>query len=665
LSVKNAANAAFLISGAFKAPSFFSSNMVQITLPDGSLREFPGPVTVAEVAASIGAGLAKAALAGKVDGKVVDTSFSIAGNAQLAIITAKDADGLEVVRHSTAHLLAYAVKDLYPDAQVTIGPVIENGFYYDFAYSRPFTLEDLAAIEKRMTELANKDEPVLRRVLPRDEAVAYFKALGEHYKAEIIGSIPSNEDVSLYKEGAFEDLCRGPHVPSTGKLKHFKLMKLAGAYWRGDSKNEMLQRIYGTAWTSKDDLQNYLTQLEEAEKRDHRKLGRELDLFHIDEHAPGLVFWHPKGWSVWQKVEQYMRAVYQDNGYLEVKGPQIIDKSLWEKTGHWDKYRENMFTTESEKRDYALKPMNCPGHILIFKQGMKSYRDLPLRYGEFGQCHRNEPTGGLHGIMRVRGFTQDDGHIFCTEDQILDECVNYTTLLQKVYKDFGFTDIIYKVATRPAQRIGSDEIWDKAEHALMESLRASNCDVEIAPGDGAFYGPKIEYTLKDAIGRQWQCGTMQVDFSMAERLDAEYVGEDGARHRPVMLHRAIVGSMERFIGILIEQHAGALPVWLAPVQVVVCNITDSQADYCREIAQKMQKLAGNQGLRVDLDLRNEKITYKIREHSLQKPPYILVAGDKEKAAGTVAVRARGNKDLGVMSVDAFIELIQSDIESKV
>ena len=639
--------------------------MVQITLPDGSLREFPGPVTVAEVAASIGAGLAKAALAGKVDGKVVDTSFSMASNAQLAIITAKDAEGLEVVRHSTAHLLAYAVKDLYPDAQVTIGPVIENGFYYDFSYSRPFTLEDLAAIEKRMTELANKDEPVLRRVLPRDEAVAYFKGMGEHYKAEIIGSIPSNEDVSLYKEGAFEDLCRGPHVPSTGKLKHFKLMKVAGAYWRGDSKNEMLQRIYGTAWTSKEDLQNYLTQLEEAEKRDHRKLGRELDLFHIDEHAPGLVFWHPKGWTVWQKVEQYMRAVYQDNGYQEVKGPQIIDKSLWEKTGHWDKYRDNMFTTESEKRDYALKPMNCPGHILIFKQGMKSYRDLPLRYGEFGQCHRNEPTGGLHGIMRVRGFTQDDGHIFCTEDQILAESVNFTTLLQKVYKDFGFTDIIYKVATRPAQRIGSDEIWDKAEHALMESLRASNCDFEIAPGDGAFYGPKIEYTLKDAIGRQWQCGTIQVDFSMAERLDAEYVGEDGNRHRPVMLHRAIVGSMERFIGILIEQHAGALPVWLAPIQVIVCNITDSQADYCREIAQKMQKLAGNQGLRVDLDLRNEKITYKIREHSLQKPPYILVAGDKEKAAGTVAVRARGNKDLGVMSVDAFIELIQSDIESKV
>jgi len=639
--------------------------MVQITLPDGSLREFSGPVTVAEVAASIGAGLAKAALAGKVDAKVVDTSFTIEANAQLAIITAKDPQGLEVIRHSAAHLLAYAVKDLFPLAQVTIGPVIENGFYYDFSYSRPFTPEDLLAIEKRMTELANKDEAITRRVLPRDEAVAYFKGLGEHYKAEIIGSIPSNEDVSLYREGAFEDLCRGPHVPSTGKLKHFKLMKLAGAYWRGDSKNEMLQRIYGTAWTSKEELQHYLTQLEEAEKRDHRKLGRELDLFHIDEHAPGLVFWHPKGWTVWQGVEQYMRRVYQDNGYQEVKGPQIIDKSLWEKTGHWDKYRENMFTTESEKREYALKPMNCPGHILIFKQGIKSYRDLPLRYGEFGQCHRNEPTGGLHGIMRVRGFTQDDGHIFCTEAQILPECVNYTSLLQAVYKDFGFTDIIYKVATRPAQRIGSDESWDKAEHALMESLRASGCEYVVSPGDGAFYGPKIEYTLKDAIGRQWQCGTMQVDFSMPERLDAEYVGEDGARHRPVMLHRAIVGSLERFIGILIEQHAGALPVWLAPTQVVILNITDAQSDYCREIAQKLQKTASNQGLRVELDLRNEKITYKIREHSLQKPPYILVAGDKEKAAGTVAVRARGNKDLGVMSLDSFIELILSDISSKV
>jgi threonyl-tRNA synthetase len=639
--------------------------MVQITLPDGSQREFPGPVTVAEVAASIGAGLAKAALAGKVDGQVVDTSFTLSRNAQLAIITAKDAEGLEVIRHSTAHLLAYAVKALFPEAQVTIGPVIENGFYYDFSYSRPFTPDDLLAIEKRMTELANKDEPVLRRILPRDEAVAYFKELGEHYKAEIIASIPADQDVSLYREGAFEDLCRGPHVPSTGKLKHFKLMKVAGAYWRGDSKNEMLQRVYGTAWASKDDLQQYLTRLEEAEKRDHRKLGRELDLFHIDEHSPGTVFWHPKGWIVWQEVEQYMRRVYRDNGYLEVKGPQILDQGLWEKTGHWDKYRENMFVTESEKRDYALKPMNCPGHILIFNQGIKSYRDLPLRYGEFGQCHRNEPTGGLHGIMRVRGFTQDDGHIFCTEEQIQAEVVAFTTLLQKVYQDFGFTDIIYKLSTRPEKRIGSEESWDRAEAALAEGLRASGCDFEYLPGEGAFYGPKIEYTLKDAIGRPWQCGTIQVDPNLPERLDAEFVGEDGARHRPVMLHRAIVGSLERFIGILIEQHAGALPVWLAPVQVEILNITDAQSDYCREIAAKLQKAVPNQGLRVNLDLRNEKITYKIREHSLQKPPYILVAGDKEKAAGTVAVRARGNIDLGVMSIDAFIERITADIASKV
>ena len=638
--------------------------MVQITLPDGSLREFPGPVTVAEVAASIGAGLAKAALGGKVNGQLVDTSFSMSANAQLAIVTAKDPEGLELIRHSTAHLLAYAVKDLFPQAQVTIGPVIDNGFYYDFSYSRPFTPEDLVSIEKRMTELANKDEAVVRRVLPRDEAVAYFKSLGEHYKAEIIASIPADQDVSLYREGVFEDLCRGPHVPSTGKLKHFKLMKVAGAYWRGDSKNEMLQRVYGTAWASKDDLQQYLTRLEEAEKRDHRKLGRELDLFHIDEHAPGLVFWHPKGWTVWQTIEQYMRQVYRDNGYQEVKGPQIIDKSLWEKTGHWDKYRDNMFTTESEKRDYALKPMNCPGHILIFKQGIKSYRDLPLRYGEFGQCHRNEPSGGLHGIMRVRGFTQDDGHIFCTEDQILPECDTFTKVLKKVYADFGFTDILYKVSTRPAARIGSDELWDKAEKALMDSLRVSGCEFVISEGDGAFYGPKIEYTLKDAIGREWQCGTIQVDFNLSERLDAEYVAEDGSRQRPVILHRAIVGSMERFIGILIEQHAGALPTWLAPLQVSVLNITDAQSDYCREIAAKLQKSVSNQGLRVDLDLRNEKITYKIREHSLQKLPYILVAGDKEKAAGTVAVRARGNKDLGVMSIDAFIELIAADIASK-
>ncbi len=635
--------------------------MLHITLPDGSQREFPGPVTVADVAASIGTGLAKAALAGKIGDKVVDTSHLITEDSPLSIVTAKDADGLEVIRHSTAHLLAYAVKELFPDAQVTIGPVIEHGFFYDFSYKRPFTPDDLAAIEKRMAELAAKDEPVVRRVLPRDEAVAYFKGMGEHYKAEIIASIPSNEDVSLYREGAFEDLCRGPHVPSTGKLKHFKLMKVAGAYWRGDHRNEMLQRIYGTAWATKDELQGYLTMLEEAEKRDHRKLGRELDLFHMEETAPGLVFWHPKGWTVWQAVEQYMRAIYRDNGYQEVKGPQILDKSLWEKTGHWDNYRDNMFTTESEKREYALKPMNCPGHVLIFKQGIKSYRDLPLRYGEFGQCHRNEPSGALHGIMRVRGFTQDDGHIFCTEDQILDECIAYTALLQKVYADFGFKDIIYKVATRPEKRVGSDELWDKAEFAVMEALRRSGCEFIVSPGDGAFYGPKIEYTLKDAIGRQWQCGTMQVDFNTAERLGGEYVTETSGRAHPVMLHRAIVGSLERFIGILIEQHAGALPVWLAPEQVAVLNITDGQADYCREIAKTLQ----NQGLRVVTDLRNEKITYKIREHALQKLPFILVVGDKEKAAGAVAVRARGNKDLGVMPLEAFSKLIAADVSSKV
>ncbi len=631
--------------------------MLNITLPDLSVRQYSGPVTVAEVAASIGAGLAKAALAGKIDGRVVDTSYRITADSALSIITAKDAAGLDLIRHSTAHLLAYAVKELFPDAQVTIGPVIENGFFYDFSYKRAFTPEDLVAIEKRMTELAAKDEPVIRRVVPRDEAVAHFKSIGEHYKAEIIAGIPAGEDVSLYREGNFEDLCRGPHVPSTGKLKFFKLMKLAGAYWRGDHRNEMLQRIYGTAWATKDELQQYLTQLEEAEKRDHRKLGKELDLFHIDDHAPGLVFWHPKGWTLWQGVEQYMRRVYQDNGYLEVKGPQVIDKSLWEKTGHWDKYRDNMFTTESEKREYALKPMNCPGHLLIFKQGIKSYRDLPLRYGEFGQCHRNEPSGGLHGIMRVRGFTQDDGHIFCTEEQILKECVDYTALLQKVYADFGFKNIIYKVATRPDARIGSDESWDKAEHALMESLRASGCEFEISPGEGAFYGPKIEYTLKDAIGRQWQCGTIQVDFSMPERLDAEYVGEDGGRHRPVMLHRAIVGSLERFIGILIEESAGALPTWLAPEQVSILNITDSQSEYAKAVAKTLQ----NQGLRVKLDLRNEKITYKIREHSMQKLPYILVVGDKEMAAGAVAVRASCYRELGVISLVSFAQKFASDI----
>ncbi|MGA1674192.1 MAG: threonine--tRNA ligase [Burkholderiaceae bacterium] len=634
--------------------------MPNITLPDGAVRAFAQPVTVAEVAASIGAGLAKAALAGRVNGQLVDASHVVEADSQLAIVTAKDADGLEVLRHSTAHLLAYAVKDLYPEAQVTIGPVIENGFYYDFSYSRPFTPEDLSAIERRMGELAAKDEPVERQVLPRDEAVAFFKAQGEHYKAEIIASIPEGEAVSLYREGAFTDLCRGPHVPSTGKLKHFKLMKVAGAYWRGDHRNEMLQRIYGTAWASKDELQQYLTMLEEAEKRDHRKLGRELDLFHIDDHAPGTVFWHAKGWTVWQEVEQYMRRVYRDNGYHEVKGPQILDSALWEKTGHWDKYRDNMFVTESEKRDYALKPMNCPGHVLIFKQGIKSYRDLPLRYGEFGQCHRNEPSGGLHGIMRVRGFTQDDGHVFCTEDMILDECTAYTALLKKVYQDFGFTDILYKVATRPAQRIGSDAVWDKAEDALIQSLQRSGVDYEIAQGDGAFYGPKIEYTLKDAIGRQWQCGTIQVDFSTAERLDAEYVDEDGSRKPPVMLHRAILGSLERFIGILIEQHAGALPVWLAPQQVAVLNITDKQADTVASVVKTLR----DQGFRAVGDTRNEKINAKIRYWALQKVPYLAVIGDKEREAGTVALRGRGNQDLGTHSVAAFSDMLQLAVANR-
>ena len=639
--------------------------MISIQLPDGSKREYPGPVTVADVAASIGSGLAKAALAGRVGqgatAKVVDTSYLIEHDSALAIVTDKDLAGLDVIRHSAAHLLAYAVKDLFPDAQVTIGPVIDNGFFYDFSYKRPFTLEDLVAIEAKMTELARRDEKVTRRVLPRDEAVALFTSIGEHYKAEIIGSIPAGEDVSLYSEGAFEDLCRGPHVPSTGKLKHFKLMKVAGAYWRGDHRNEMLTRIYGTAWATKDELQQHLHTLEEAEKRDHRKLGRELDLFHIDEYAPGLVFWHPKGWALWQQVEQYMRQVYRDCGYQEVKGPQILDKSLWEKTGHWENYRDNMFTTESEKREYALKPMNCPGHVLIFKSQMRSYRDLPIRYGEFGQCHRNEPSGSMHGIMRVRGFTQDDGHIFCTEDHILEECVAYTAQLQAVYKDFGFGEIIYKIATRPEHRIGADALWDKAEHALMESLRRSGCEFSVVPGDGAFYGPKIEYTLKDALGRQWQCGTMQVDFNMAERLGGEYVTETSGRAHPVMLHRAIVGSFERFIGMLIEHHAGALPAWLAPVQVSVLNITDHQSDYAREVVKTLQK----QGLRVVSDLRNEKITYKIREHSLQKVPYILVVGDKEMANGAVAVRARGNLDLGVMPVADFAQKIAADVAHKV
>ena len=634
--------------------------MISIRLPDGSQREFDAPVTVAQVAASIGAGLAKAALAGKVDGALVDTSHLISHNADLAIITDKDADGLEVIRHSTAHLLAYAVKELFPDAQVTIGPVVDNGFYYDFSYKRPFTPEDLEAIEKKMTELAKKDEPVQRNVLPRDEAVAYFKSIGEAYKAEIIESIPANEDVSLYSEGKFTDLCRGPHVPSTGKLKVFKLMKLAGAYWRGDSKNEMLQRIYCTAWAKKEDQEAYLHMLEEAEKRDHRKLGKVLDLFHFQDEAPGLIFWHPKGWTVWQQVEQYMRRVYQDNGYQEVKAPQILDRTLWEKSGHWDNYKDNMFTTDSENRHYALKPMNCPGHVQIFKSNLHSYRELPLRYGEFGQCHRNEPSGSLHGMMRVRGFTQDDGHIFCTEDQILDECVAFTALLQKVYRDFGFNEVIYKVATRPEKRVGSDDLWDKAEKALITSLERSGCHYEISPGEGAFYGPKIEYTLKDAIGRAWQCGTIQVDFSMPVRLEAEYAAEDNSRKVPVMLHRAILGSLERFIGMLIENHAGALPVWLAPSQVSILNISEGQIEYAQKLEQNLKK----QGFRVHTDLRNEKITYKIREHSMQKIPYIVVVGDKERDANTVAVRARGNVDLGVMSIDSLVERLHQEVASK-
>lgn len=635
--------------------------MVSIRLPDGSQRQFEGPVSVADVASNISTSLAKAALAGKVNGKLVDTSFVIDHDSDVAIVTDKDHDGVDVIRHSTAHLLAYAVKSLFPDAQVTIGPVIKDGFYYDFSYKRPFTPEDLQAIEKKMAELAKKNEQVVRKVLPRDEAVAYFKSIGEDYKAEIISSIPQGEDVSLYTEGEFTDLCRGPHVPSTGKLKVFKLMKLAGAYWRGDSNNEMLQRIYGTAWAKKEDQDAYLHMLEEAEKRDHRKLGKQLDLFHFQDEAPGLIFWHAKGWTIWQQVEQYMRRVYQNNGYQEVKAPQILDRSLWEKTGHWDNYRENMFTTESENRVYALKPMNCPGHVQIFNSSLHSYRDLPLRFGEFGQCHRNEPSGALHGMMRVRGFTQDDGHIFCTEDQIQAEVAEFNKIVHQVYDDFGFKDVEVKLALRPEKRIGEDAIWDKAENALREAIKASGASWEELPGEGAFYGPKIEYHLKDSIGRAWQCGTVQVDFSMPKRLGAEYVAEDDTRKVPVMLHRAIVGSLERFIAILIENHAGAMPLWLAPVQVAVLNISESQEEYAKNLTQTLRK----QGFRVESDLRNEKITYKIRQHSLQKIPYIIVIGDKEKEANTVAVRARGNVDLGVMPIDVFVERLTTEVLEKV
>lgn len=634
--------------------------MITVRLPDGSQREFDSPVTVAQVAANIGTGLAKAALAGKVNGTLVDTSYLIEQDSDLAIVTDKDADGLDVIRHSTAHLLAYAVKELFPEAQVTIGPVIENGFYYDFSYKRPFTPDDLMAIEMKMTELAKKDEPVTRKVLPRDEAVAYFKSIGEVYKAEIIASIPADQDVSLYTEGKFTDLCRGPHVPSTGKMKVFKLMKLAGAYWRGDSNNEMLQRIYGTAWAKKEDQEQYLHMLEEAEKRDHRKLGKQLDFFHFQEEAPGLIFWHPKGWTIWQQVEQYMRRAYQINDYQEVKAPQILDASLWGKTGHWENYRENMFVTESENRAYALKPMNCPGHVQIFNSDLRSYRDLPLRYGEFGQCHRNEPSGALHGTMRVRGFTQDDGHIFCTEEQIQSEVMAFHPQAMKVYEDFRFSNIEVKLALRPDNRIGTDEVWDKAEDALRTALRACGVSWTELPGEGAFYGPKIEYHLKDSLGRPWQVGTMQVDFFMPQRLNAEYVDIDNTRKTPVMLHRAIVGSLERFIGILIENHAGALPLWLAPVQIAVLNISDAQAEYAKDVAQNLKK----QGFRVHLDLRNEKITYKIREHSVQKLPYIVVIGDKERDANTVAVRARGNVDLGVMPVDLLVERLNHEVDTK-
>ncbi|WP_354683932.1 threonine--tRNA ligase [Cupriavidus necator] len=634
--------------------------MIAITLPDGSRREFPGPVTVAEVAQSIGSGLAKAALAGKVDGKLVDTSYKIDGDVELAIVTDKDADGVDVIRHSTAHLLAYAVKELYPEAQVTIGPVIENGFYYDFAYKRPFTPEDLAAIEKKMTELARKDEKVVREVWNRDEAVALFESMGEKYKAEIIASIPADQEIGLYREGNFVDLCRGPHVPSTGKLKVFKLMKVAGAYWRGDANNEMLQRIYGTAWAKKEDQEAYLHMLEEAEKRDHRKLGKTLDLFHLQEEAPGMVFWHPKGWQVWQAVEQYMRGRLGEAGYDEVRTPQVMDRSLWEKSGHWQNYKENMFVTESEKRDYAIKPMNCPGHVQIFNHGLRSYRDLPLRLAEFGACHRNEPSGALHGLMRVRGFVQDDAHIFCTEEQIVAEAKAFNELAFGVYDDFGFKDVAVKLSLRPEQRAGSDEVWDHAEEGLRLALRACGVEWEELPGEGAFYGPKVEYHIKDAIGRSWQCGTLQLDLVLPERLGAEYVSEDNSRKRPVMLHRAILGSFERFLGILLENHAGALPAWLAPDQVVVMNIADSQAEYAQNVVQLLQK----QGFRAKADLRNEKITYKIREHSLQKIPYLLVVGDKERDANQVAVRARGNVDLGVMPVSAFVERLQQDVASK-
>ncbi len=630
--------------------------MIHVTLPDGSRREFPAPIDIAGVAASIGPGLAKAALAGKVDGRLVDLSFLIEQDVTLEIVTDKHADALDVIRHSTAHLLAQATQRLFPDTQVTIGPVIENGFYYDFARGTPFSTEDLAKIETEMAKIVGEALPVQRSVMGKDEAIAFFKSKGEHFKAEIIDDIiPPGEEISLYGQGDWVDLCRGPHVPNTAKLGAFKLMRVSGAYWRGDQKNQQLQRVYGTAWRNDKELKGYLTQLEEAEKRDHRRLGKQLDLFHMQEEGPGLVFWHPKGWSIWQVVEQYMRRVYRDNGYQEVRCPQILDKSLWEKTGHWENYRDNMFTTSSESRDYALKPMNCPGHVQIYNHGLHSYRDLPIRYGEFGACHRNEPSGALHGLLRVRGFTQDDGHIFCTEPQIESEVVAFHAQAMGVYRDFGFTDIAVKVALRPDKRIGDDAMWERAENALRSALRACDVTWEELPGEGAFYGPKIEYHLRDSIGRAWQVGTMQVDFFMPGRLGAEYVTEDSSRKTPVMLHRAIVGSLERFIGMLIEHHAGAMPAWLAPVQAVAMNITDAQADYVAGVAKDL----ANQGFRVESDLRNEKIGYKIREHTLQKVPFLLVAGDREREQGTIAVRTRGGEDLGAMSLADFVARVQS------
>ncbi len=635
--------------------------MPVITLPDGKQKQFDAPVSVAEIAASIGPGLAKAALAGRVDGKLVDTAYRVEHDAAVSIVTDKDKDGLEVIRHSSAHLLANAVQELFPDAQVTIGPVIEDGFFYDFAYKRPFSTEDLAAIEKRMAEISAKDLPVHRRVLPRDEAIEHFKEIGEHYKAEIISAIPAGESISLYGQGSWEDLCRGPHVPSTGKLKAFKLMKVAGAYWRGDSRNEMLQRIYGTAWATDKQLKEYLTRLEEAEKRDHRRIGRELDLFHLQEEAPGAVFWHPKGWALFQSLIRYVRQRQTEAGYQEINTPEIMDRELWIQSGHIEKFGENMFMTQTpDERIFAIKPMNCPGHVQVFKQGLRSYRELPLRLAEFGKVHRYEPSGALHGLMRVRAFTQDDAHIFCTMEQITAESVAVTQLILSIYRDFGFEDVRIKFSDRPAKRVGSDEIWHKAERALQDACAAAGIETELNPGEGAFYGPKLEFVLRDAIGRDWQCGTLQVDLNLPERLGASYIAEDSQRHVPVMLHRAMLGSLERFIGILIEHHAGKLPLWIAPVQAVVMGITERQEKYCIEVTENLK----NQGLRVETDLRNEKVGFKIREHTIKRVPYLLVAGDREVEARTLAVRTRSGKDLGAVELNELAGLLTEEVAGR-